>query len=97
VILRSVPDRGLATKKASGKKKDKLRITLGFACNADGSEKQPPVYIGRSKKPLCFGRQSPCSYGFKYYNNKKAWMMAVIFEEYETIFSSSAGLNWYSL
>ena len=33
---RAPPDRGLATKHMSGKKKDRFRITLGFACNANG-------------------------------------------------------------
>jgi hypothetical protein len=35
----------------SSKKKDKFRITVTFACNADGSEKMPIFYIGYSKKP----------------------------------------------
>ncbi|PPQ75267.1 hypothetical protein CVT25_000840 [Psilocybe cyanescens] len=75
------PDRGLATKRSSGKKKDKFRITLLFACNANGSEKLPILYIGKSKKPICFGRQSPNQHGFYYWNNKKAWMTSSIFEE----------------
>jgi len=45
------PDHGLATKQMSGKKKDKFRITISFACNADGSEKLEPIFIGQSKKP----------------------------------------------
>ncbi|KIK78999.1 hypothetical protein PAXRUDRAFT_70136, partial [Paxillus rubicundulus Ve08.2h10] len=32
------PDHGLASKQMSGKKKDKFCISIGFACNADGSE-----------------------------------------------------------
>jgi hypothetical protein len=35
----------------AGKKKEKFRITLGFACNADGSEKLPLLFIGKAKKP----------------------------------------------
>jgi len=65
----------------SGKKKDKFRITMGFACNADGSEKMPPFYIGKSKQPRCFGKRSPQDYGFNYRNNKKAWMTSELFEE----------------
>jgi hypothetical protein len=45
------PEHGLATQMFSGKKKSKTRITIGFACNADGSEKMPPFFIGRPKKP----------------------------------------------
>ncbi len=33
----ATPDRGLTLKQMSGKKQDKFRITLGVACNADGS------------------------------------------------------------
>jgi len=43
----------------SGKKKDKFRITIGFACNADGTEKLPAFYIGKSKKPQCFKGKTP--------------------------------------
>jgi hypothetical protein len=65
----------------SGKKKDCFRITLGFACNADGSEKMPAFYIGRSMKPKCFNKKSPNEHGFYYRNNKKAWMTSELFEE----------------
>lgn len=75
------PDRGLGRTKQSGKKKDKFRITLGFACNADGTEKQPPFFIGRARRPRCFGRQGPEERGFHYRFNKKAWMTAELFEE----------------
>jgi hypothetical protein len=75
------PDRGLATKQMKGKKKDKFQITLGFACNADGSEKMPAVFIGKSKKPQCFKKRTPEQRGFYYRNNKKSWMTAVLFEE----------------
>ncbi|KIO02118.1 hypothetical protein M404DRAFT_148352 [Pisolithus tinctorius Marx 270] len=75
------PDRSLATKQMSGKKKDKFRITIGFACNADGSEKLEPFFIGRAKKPRCFKKQGPEECGFCYRYNKKAWMTADLFEE----------------
>jgi hypothetical protein len=75
------PDRGLATKQMSGKKKDKFRITIGLACNADGSEKLEPFFIGRSKKPRCFQKKDPQQRGFYYRNNKKAWMTTELFTE----------------
>jgi hypothetical protein len=65
----------------SGKKKSKFRITLGFACNADGSEKMPLFFIGKPKRPRCFKRASPAEEGFYYRNNKKAWMTTELFEE----------------
>ncbi|KIJ48163.1 hypothetical protein M422DRAFT_162816, partial [Sphaerobolus stellatus SS14] len=73
------PDRGLATKQMSGKKTDKFRLTLGVACNTDGSEKLKLLFIGKSARPRCFKSKSLCSEGFDYYNNKKAWMMQEIF------------------
>lgn len=51
LILSSLPDQGLATIQMSGKKKEKTRITIGFACNADGSDKFEPFFIGKAKKP----------------------------------------------
>jgi hypothetical protein len=75
------PDRGLALKQMSGKKKSKFRISIGLACNADGSEKMPLVFVGKSKRPRCFKEKSPTQEGFYYRNNKKAWMTSELFEE----------------
>ncbi|KAF9219906.1 DDE-domain-containing protein [Gyrodon lividus] len=61
------PDRGLSTKQMSGKKKEKFQITLGLACNADGSEKFDPIYIGKSWKPRCFQKQTPEQWVKKFY------------------------------
>jgi hypothetical protein len=66
----------------SGKKKEKFRITIGLACNADGSERLEPFFIGKAKKPQCFKKGTPEQCGFYYQNNQKAWMTAVLFEEY---------------
>ena len=65
----------------SGKKGSKNRITLGFACNADGSEKLEIFFIGKSKQPRCFGKRSPKDRGFYYRNNKTSWMTSAYFEE----------------
>ena len=45
------PDRGLSQRQMSGKRANKFRITLTFACNSDGSEKKDLFFIGKSKKP----------------------------------------------
>jgi len=66
----------------SGKKSNKFQVTVGFACNADGSEKLPAIFIGKSKQPRCFGKKSPAEQGFYYQNNKTAWMTAALFEEF---------------
>jgi len=79
--VRAPPDRGLATKQMSGKKSNKFRITVGFLCNADGSEKWPIFFIGKSKKPRCFGKKTPQQHGFYYRYNKTAWMTSAYYEE----------------
>jgi hypothetical protein len=66
------PDQGLARQQMSGKKASKFFLTLCFACNADGSEKRDIFFIGKSKKPCCFGRKGPNDHGFYYHNNKTA-------------------------
>jgi hypothetical protein len=77
----NIPDWGMAIVMLSGMKKSKERVTVLFACNADGSEKLPLFFIGKSKQPRCFGKRTGEEHGFYYRNNKKAWMTAVLFEE----------------
>lgn len=43
----------LRGKDCVGFKESKLRVTLLFACNADGSYKLKPLFIGKSKRPRC--------------------------------------------
>ena len=71
----------MATHKISGKKRNKFQITIFFACNATGTEKLPPFFIGKSAKPRCFQKKSGQELGFYYRNNKKAWMTAILFKE----------------
>jgi hypothetical protein len=78
----SPPDRGIVSKQMSGKKSNKFRITVGFMCNATGTEKWPIFYIGKSKQPRCFGKKTPERHGFWYRNNKTSWMTSEIFEQY---------------
>lgn len=75
------PDRGLSQTQMRGKKLNKFRITLAFACNSDGSEKKDLFYIGKAEKPRCFGRQGPNARGFYYRSNDTAWMTRALFEE----------------
>jgi len=71
----------------SRKKKEKFHITIGLACNADGSEKLESIFIGKSSKPQCFKRQTPEQSGFYYRSNKMAWMTSSLFEECVVILS----------
>ena len=49
------PDCGLSQKQISRKHANKFCITLCFACNMDGSQKQDLFFIGKLKKLCCFG------------------------------------------
>jgi hypothetical protein len=75
------PDCGLATLALSGKKQNKTWFTLALVCNADGSKKLPPVFIGKAKCPQCFGWLEPNKRGFYYWSNKTAWMITTIFDK----------------
>uniref|UniRef100_H3GYN9 HTH CENPB-type domain-containing protein n=1 Tax=Phytophthora ramorum TaxID=164328 RepID=H3GYN9_PHYRM len=71
------PDRTLARKRLAGRKKDKKRLTIAFTCNADGSETLPPLFIGKSKKPRAFKKNTAAE--LNYTNSAKAWMTQAIF------------------
>jgi hypothetical protein len=62
------------------KKQNKAQITVYLVTNADGSDKRPPLYIGKLKKPCCFKKKSRAQLGFDYHNNTKAWMNRKIFK-----------------
>jgi hypothetical protein len=76
------PDRGLANKKHSGVKGRKVRLTYAFTSNADGSEKLPPIVIGKAHKPRAFQKKTGTQLGFYYRNNAKAWMTSVLYQEW---------------
>ncbi|EEY55743.1 uncharacterized protein PITG_09715 [Phytophthora infestans T30-4] len=46
------PDRTLARKRLAERKKDKKLFTAAFPCNADGSERPPLLFIGKSKTAI---------------------------------------------
>lgn len=77
------PDRSLCSVPMPGKKQDKFRITASFACNADGTEKLPILFIGKAVQPRCFNKKDPARMkpAILYRANKKAWMTSLIFEE----------------
>ena len=77
----ATPDCGLAQMKMSRKKSNKFCITVAFACNSNGTEKKKLFFIGRSKKPQCFGQKSPITHGLYYCSNKSAWMTGAFFQE----------------
>jgi DDE superfamily endonuclease len=60
----------------------KVRLTYAFTSNADGSEKLPPIIIGKAKKPQAFQKKSGKQLGFYYRNNAKAWMTSALYQEW---------------
>ena len=79
LFYKMTPNHTLALKgeKCIGGKKSKERITAMLCCNATGTEKLPPLIIGKYGRPRCFkGVQSlPCEYN----HNQRAWMTGEIF------------------
>ena len=69
----------LKTKKCSGGKRSKIRITGLAAANAVGN-KMPTFVIGKAKNPRCFKniKKLPC----RYRSQRKSWMDSVLFEEW---------------
>ena len=86
------PDTSLSSELIPGGKINKERITANFCCNADGSQKMQPWFIGTAKNPRSFGTGKNHievhNLGLVWRFNKKAWMTGIIFREY---------LRWFNL
>ena len=84
LFWKMMPDATLADQQLPGGKIEKARVTINLCCNADGSKKLPPWFIGKAKTPRCFGRASVKIQNFKciWKHNTKGWMTGVIFKEY---------------
>ncbi|KIK21674.1 hypothetical protein PISMIDRAFT_12163 [Pisolithus microcarpus 441] len=76
------PDRGLSNKQTLGIKGKKICLTYLSTTNADGSQKLPPLVIGKAHKPWAFKNKTAAELGFLYRNNAKAWMTSVIYQEW---------------
>jgi hypothetical protein len=82
LFFRMELDTTLATQRLAGKKINKERLSVTLCCNGDGSHKLKPLVIGRSAKPRCFKNVKLENLGVMYRYNKKAWMTAIIFQEW---------------
>ena len=85
------PDKSISARQIEGIKKDKTRITILFCANADGSEKFPPLFIGKSQRPRSFGKKKADEYGLEYQFNKKAWMTKYFFFFWLSSFDNKIG------
>lgn len=84
------PDRSLSTLSLPGCRKEEARITAHFCCNVDGSERLPLWLIGHTANPRAFraARINVHNLGIHWRANKKAWMTAILMEEW---------LRWFDL
>ena len=82
MLTRLPPDQGLAIVRQLGVRGKKVRLTYAFTSNADGSEKLPPLIIGKAQKPHAFKNKTGTQLGFDYRTNAKAWMTMKIYQEW---------------
>ncbi|XKL59812.1 hypothetical protein PGB90_000828 [Kerria lacca] len=79
LFFKLMPDKSFVYKdeKCSGGKLSKERLTVLLCANSDGSEKLPPLVIGKSVKPRCFKnvKRLACEYRAQC----KAWMTGELF------------------
>ena len=77
-----LPDRTLSFigEKCEGGKLSKQRLTVLLVANMSGSDKLPPLVIGKFARPRCFKNVHRLPVSFE--ANKRAWMTSDIFEKY---------------
>ena len=64
----------MLSKEERGTKRSTSRVTIVFMTNMEGTEKEPILIIGKSKRPKCFGKLKDSSLPCHYTNTNKAWM-----------------------
>ncbi len=82
MIFRLEPDRTLASKHLSGRKKNKEWLSIALYANTNGSHKLNPLVIGKFAKPRCFKNVNINNLPITYQSNSKAWMLTTIFQEW---------------
>jgi len=69
------PNYTLASNTMKGTKKSKEKITVALSVNATGTEKLKPFVIGKTMRPIYFGKTYDPNTYVPNRNNKKAWMI----------------------
>ncbi|KAJ5256574.1 hypothetical protein N7478_012678 [Penicillium angulare] len=82
LFWRQMPNGGLSDRKIAGKNKNKTRISLIVATNADGSDRMPLWLIGSAKTPRALRTTNFQALGCVWRWGKKAWMRQAIMEEW---------------
>ena len=84
LFWKRTPARSLSTRHLPGKKKEKARISALLCCNADGSEKLAPWFIGTAKHPHAFRAAgiNIQNLNLVWQSNQKAWVTTKVFTEF---------------
>ncbi len=69
----------IALARIPGRKKKKERNNCLASCNADGTEKIPLFFVGKSENPRCFNGKKSSELNIQYTNSPRAWMNFSIF------------------
>ncbi|CAB5391345.1 unnamed protein product [Rhizophagus irregularis] len=85
------PDRTLATRRISRRKKNKERLSIALCANTDGSHKLPLLIIGKYANPRCFKNINIRNLSMTYRNNNKAWMLTTLFQDWLCDFDRQVG------
>lgn len=93
ILFRLEPDRTLATRRLSGRKKSKERLSIALCANADGSHKLHPLVIGKYANPRCFKHVNIVNLPITYRSNGKAWMLTTLFQEWLLDFDYQVGIK----
>jgi hypothetical protein len=76
------PNKTIARTTLAGRKVLKDRITVGLACNSDGTEMLKPVIVHKSLAPRAFKQKKFKPEDLCYwFSNKSAWVTAGVFKE----------------
>ena len=91
LFWRRGPSKGLSTKAIPGPKVDKTRITITLCTNADGTDRLPLHYIGKSKTPRDFTKHEVCQNKWLWTSNKTAWMSGALMYDWLQMFYEHVG------
>ena len=73
------PRRTIGPAPLLGRKNSKARLTFLVCTNVDGTDKLPPLMIGRARRPQCFNGLTAEQLGLDYDYSAESWMNIEIF------------------
>ncbi|GEQ72890.1 hypothetical protein JCM33374_g6578 [Metschnikowia sp. JCM 33374] len=82
LFWRRGPSKGLTTVELPGSNVDKSRITITFCTNANGTDKSPLHFIGKSRNPRDLGAREKSTYQWNWRSSKTACMTADLMDEW---------------